>query len=79
VIEVARSARITVGDLFAVWGQPLSARRLAGFTGRVSAYVAGRRWHGDLRAIAVARHAQVVLEVGGYVPPHRFFVFGPGR
>ena len=76
VVEVARGVKATVGDLFRVWGQPLSRSRLAGFPGRVRAYVAGVPWRGNVRAIPLARHAQIVLEVGGYVRPHRFFLFG---
>ena len=76
VVEVARGVKATVGDLFRVWGQPLSRSRLAGFSGRVRAYVAGVPWRGNVRAIPLARHAQIVLEVGGYVRPHRFFLFG---
>jgi hypothetical protein len=75
VVEVVPSARATVGDLFALWGQPLGTRRLAGFRGAVSAWVDGRRWRGDPRAIPLRRHAQVVLEVGGYVPPHARYLF----
>jgi hypothetical protein len=77
VIEVARSG-LTLGDLFAVWGQPLSRTRMAGFEGRVAAYVGGRRRHGDPRTIPLTRHAQIVLEVGGYVAPHPRFLFAGG-
>ena len=42
----------------------------------VTAFVAARRYPGDPRTIPLARHAQIVLEVGGYVRPHRFFLFG---
>jgi hypothetical protein len=76
VVEVARGSGATIGDLFRIWGQPLSRTRLAGFRGRVGAYVAGSPWRGDVRAIPLARHAQIVLEVGGYVRPHPFFLFG---
>jgi len=79
VVEVARGTNATLGDLFAVWGEPLSATRLAGFRGRVTAFVAGQRVPGDVRAIPLTRHAQIVLEVGGYIPPHRVFLFGAGR
>jgi len=79
VIEVVRGRSMTVGDLFRVWGQPLARGRLAGFRGRVRAYVAGSRWRGDVRAIPLRPYAQIVLEVGGYVPPHRFFLFGRTR
>jgi hypothetical protein len=76
VVEVARGTNATVGDLFRLWGQPLTRSRLAGFRGRVRAYVTGSPWRGDVRAIPLARHAQIVLEVGGYVRPHRFYLFG---
>lgn len=80
VIEVAAQAGRTLrlGDLFALWDQPLGPRRLASFHGRVEAYVAGRPWTGDPRAIPLARHAQIVLEVGGHVPPHTSYRFPPG-
>jgi hypothetical protein len=79
VVEFVPSARPTLGDLFDVWGQRLSGERLAGFRGAVSAWVGGRRWHGEVRAIPLRRHAQIVVEVGGYIPPHTFFLFPPLR
>jgi hypothetical protein len=79
VVEFVPAAKPTLGDLFDVWGQPLSARGFAGFRGAVSAWVGGRRWRGDVRAIPLRRHAEVVVEVGGYIPPHRFFLFPPER
>src|SRR5918912_1083097 len=79
VLEIRRGARLTLGRLFAVWSQPLSATRLAGFSTRpsapVRAYVAGRRWRGPLGAVPLRRHAQIVLELGRFVPPHRSFRF----
>jgi hypothetical protein len=79
VLEVRRGARLRLGRVFAVWGQPLSATRLAGFSTRrsvpVRAYVAGRRWRGPLGKIPLHRHAQIVLELGRFVPPHRSFHF----
>jgi hypothetical protein len=70
---------LTLGDFFSVWGRRLARDHLLGFAGRVHAYVAGRPWQGPVRAIPLRRHAQIVLEVGGYVPPHTMFLFGPGR
>jgi hypothetical protein len=79
VIEVAHTPRPkTLGDLFAVWGQPLSRKAMAGFRGPVRAYVGGRAWHGAPGAIRLERHAQIVLEVGGYVRPHASYRFPPG-
>jgi hypothetical protein len=79
VVEFVPSAQPTLGDLFDVWGQPLTARGFAGFRGAVSAWVGGRRWRGDVRAIPLRRHAEIVVEVGGYIPPHTFFLFPPQR
>jgi hypothetical protein len=80
VISVARGRTLTVGDLFRVWGQPLGAHSLAGFTSSapVRAYVAGRLVKGPVAAIPLTPHAQIVLELGGFVPPHPFFLFPGG-
>jgi hypothetical protein len=79
VVEVTTGGRaLTLGDLFAVWGQPLSATRIASFRGSVAAFVGGVRRPGDPRDIPLRPHAQIVLEVGGYVPPHRRYRFPPG-
>jgi hypothetical protein len=78
VIDFDRSD-LTLGDFFAVWGEPLTRTRMAGFRGRVSAFVSGRRVTGDPAAIPLRDGAQIVLQVGGYVPPHRTFLFPPRR
>jgi hypothetical protein len=82
VVQVARGGRLTLGDFFAIWSQPLSSRRLAGFAAparsRVRAFVGGREWASHVRAVPLTRHAQIVLEIGGYVPPHRRDRFPPG-
>lgn len=79
LIEIAAATTPTLGTLFDVWRQPLSPTRLVGFHGGVRAYVGGARRHGDPRAIPLRRHAQIVLEVGPYVPPHPAYEFPPGR
>ena len=78
VVEVEEGAERTVGDLFALWGQKLTRRRIASFHGRVRAYVGGKPWRGDPRAIPLRRHVQIVLEVQGHVPPHAEYRFPPG-
>jgi hypothetical protein len=75
VVEFVSGADLTLGHLFAVWGQPLSRDRMAGFRGEVRVYVAGRRRRGDPRSVPLRPHGQIVVEVGGYVPPHPFFLF----
>ncbi len=76
VVDVGRA--VSLGTLFAVWGQPLSRSRLAGFQGRVVAFVDGHRWRRGLTAIPLRRHAEVVLEVAGGVLPHPTYLFPPG-
>jgi hypothetical protein len=80
VIEIRRGTRATVGGLFRLWGQPFGRRRIAGFRSRAPllAFVGGKRWRGDPRAIPLTRHAQIVLELGGYVPPHPRYLFAGG-
>jgi hypothetical protein len=67
-----------LGELFALWGQPLGRRRLGAFTGPVLAFLDGRRWRRDPREIPLHRHAQIVLELGGFVAPHAAYGFPAG-
>ncbi len=82
VIEVVAGTTPTVGQLFDVWGQRLSRSRIAGFRARrgirVLAFVGGKRWTLDPRSIPLRRHAEIVLEVDGYVPPHTSYRFRKG-
>jgi hypothetical protein len=82
VIEVERGSKLALGSFFDLWGQPLSRERLLGFRAspgrRVAAFVDGRPWRGDPRAIPLRPHAQIVLEVGGHFPPNKSYVFPPG-
>ncbi len=64
-------------DVFAVWGQPVSPARLAGFHGAVSIFVNGARRDVDPRRLVLHDGDEIVLEVGGYVPPHASFRFPP--
>ncbi len=73
-----RGRGLTLGDLFRVWGRRLGPSALLSFRGRVSVFVDGRRWGGPPRAVPLTKHAQVVLEVGGYVAPHAGYLFPKG-
>lgn len=79
LIEIDSGTRATLGQFFDLWGQPLDRRRLLGFRaprrGSVSAFVNGHRWTGDPRAIPLAQRAAIVLEVRGYFPPTRRYLF----
>jgi hypothetical protein len=65
----------TLGDLFAIWGMPLGRRRLLSFHGAVALFRNGVRMHGDPRSLVLRDGDELVLEAGGYVPPHRGYRF----
>jgi hypothetical protein len=77
-IESPDARKYTLGNFFDVWGQPLSARGVAGFAGDVCAYVDGKLYSGDLRSIVFAPHSQITLEVGRRVPSPPVYLFPNG-
>ncbi len=79
LVLIRRGARPSLSALFRSWGEPLTLTRVASFRGsRVAVFVDGRRWRGDPRLVPLTPHAEVVLEVGPYVPPHATYQFPPG-
>jgi hypothetical protein len=82
VVLVRPGAPLSLDDVFRAWGEPLSNTRLVSFSaarGRaVRAFVDGRRWTRAPASIPLSRHAEIVLEVGPYVPPHHSYKFPPG-
>lgn len=82
LVLVRPGAGLTVAALFRSWGQPLSATRLASFRAaagtRVAVFVDGHPWRGAPGAVPLTPHAEIVLEVGPYVPPHSSYAFPPG-
>jgi len=54
----------TLGEFFDVWNQPLGKGRVGPARGPVTAFVDGRRYLGDPRAIPLLAHAQIQLDVG---------------
>jgi hypothetical protein len=68
----------SLATLFDIWGQPLERDNVAGLAGPVTAYVNGEKYAGDLRAIPLRAHQQIVLEVGTplVAPPN--YAFPPG-
>jgi hypothetical protein len=82
LVLVRPGSRPVLADLFRAWGQPLSSRRLASFSASahdsVAVFVDGRRWGGAPEEVPLRPHAEIVLEVGPYVPPHRAYAFPPG-
>jgi hypothetical protein len=82
VVLVRPGAGLTLAGVFRSWGQPLSRTRLASFAAgpgkQVKVFVGGRRWAGRPGAVPLRAHAEIVLEVGPYVPPHTRYTFPPG-
>ena len=71
----------TLGQLFAVWEQPLGRSVVAGFHAtaheRVRVFVDGRRSQGAPAGVPLAPQSQVTIELGPYVPPHSSYRFPP--
>lgn len=80
LVLVRAGAHLDLTDLFRSWGQALTTNRLLTFRepNGVRAFVNGRRWPGLPARIPLRRHAEIVLEVGPYVPPHAAYTFPPG-
>jgi hypothetical protein len=78
VVEVLANGRFTLGDFFHVWGRRFDATHLLSFRGAVTVFVGGKRRVGDPRRIVLTKHAQIVLETGGYVAPHPSYLFPRG-
>ncbi|HVP75436.1 MAG TPA: hypothetical protein VMS63_05385 [Gaiellaceae bacterium] len=74
---VSFTGRQRLGDLFEVWGLPIGRMRLASFHGAVSLFRNGLPVRGDPRGLALRDGDEVVLEIGGFVPPHRSYRFPP--
>lgn len=68
-----------LGQLFDLWGQPLSDRDVAGFRAplgqHVLVFIDGVPWPGNPGSAALSPNAQITVEVGSYVPPHTRYTF----
>ncbi len=78
VIHLATEG-MALGDVFAIWGQPLGPDRLLSFQGPVRAWVNGELRAGDPRALTLRDRDQVVIAVNGDVEVHPAFTFKPVR
>ncbi|TAM61897.1 hypothetical protein EPN52_01870 [bacterium] len=68
----------TLGQFFAIWGQELASDDVAGHVGTVHTYVNGMAYNGDLRAIPLAAHSEITLEVGAPVVTPPLYAFPEG-
>jgi hypothetical protein len=66
---------LTLGQVFDVWGQPLTRDNVAGQLGRVVVFVDQQLFDGDLRSIVLSAGTLVSLQVGSpLVAPPRFLI-----
>jgi hypothetical protein len=68
-IESPSKAIYTLGNFFDEWHQPLSAKQVGTLSGAVTAFVNGKPWKKDPRAIPLLPHEDVQLQIGEPAPP----------
>lgn len=74
-VEPPTHIEVKLGDLFDLWGQPLSNTGVAGFNGNVTVFVDGKKYTDDPRAIVFEAHKQIALEVGTPIVTPAFYLF----
>jgi hypothetical protein len=83
----------TLGEFFAIWGQPLSTSQVATLTGPVRIYITGTArdvggiqqptstpqvWMGPLSAIPLVAHQEITIVVGQTALPFPRYLWPPG-
>jgi len=81
-VEAPARADYTLGQFFTIWGQPLSRDQVLGERvgpdEEVRVLVNGQPYTGDPRAVPLASHEQIVVQLGPPFPSIHDFVFPPG-
>ena len=67
-VEAPTKDTYTLGQFFAVWGQPLTGSTVAGATGKQTIYVDGKVVTGDPSDIALGSREDIQIDVGTAVP-----------
>lgn len=80
-ITTPEERSFTLGQLFEVWGQPLSPGSALGYNGSLVVLVNGEQVDGDPRTVILENLENIVLELGKppTVPPPAFYNFGVPR
>jgi hypothetical protein len=76
-VEAPVRRRFSLGDFFAIWGQPLSGNQVGPAQGQVIVYVNGQRESTNPQDVTILPHERIQLDVGTDVPPYQF-EFPPG-
>lgn len=74
-VESPDDRTYTLGQFFDIWGQPLTTTNVAGLKGPVRAFVDGKPYSGNPRAIVLGAHTQITLEVGTPTVPPPTYLF----
>lgn len=77
-LAAVQRQQYTLGDFFAIWGQPLSSGQVGAATGALTVYVNGSRYAGDPALITLTAHKLIQIDVGTIVAP-RSFTFPSGE
>jgi hypothetical protein len=77
-IESPIQRTFTLGDFFDLWGLPLDAGHVGPAGGAVSAFLDGQPVAGDPRALPLAAHAVIQLDVGAPATAPQPFTFPAG-
>jgi hypothetical protein len=70
-IESPTQRTYTLGNFFDIWRQPLSATQAGPATGAVTAFVNGKKYTGDPRAIPLGSRTDIQLSVGSPAVPFK--------
>ncbi|MFL5614044.1 MAG: hypothetical protein ACJ796_10325 [Gemmatimonadaceae bacterium] len=81
-VEAPSDRSFTLGDFFAVWGQPLDRTHVAGAQVKkgesLRAWVNGALYKGDPATIPLTAHADIVIQIGPpFAKPVAFTKWGP--
>ena len=74
-VEAPAKAVFTLGQLFDVWGQPLSTGQVGPARGNVVVFENGHRLSGDPRVVPLRAHSDIQIDVGSPVVPFQAFHF----
>jgi hypothetical protein len=79
LLLMGRGHRYTLGELFDLWGQPLSRAMMAGFRAgkhdHVAVFIDGVPWNGSPGQAPLSPGSQVAVELGPHVPPHARYLY----
>ncbi len=68
-VESPTNTTYTLGQFFAIWGQPLSKTRVGPATGNLTVYVNGKAYTGDPTTIPLGSRENIQIDVGTPVAP----------